>query len=83
MTTPTQIDQGPGYRPAPSQTRLFTDQQTRRVNRLPAGHQLVGVAGLTPIVRGPDGRLSRMTTSGRLVRTEGVQAVESYLLVQG
>lgn len=67
---------------APS-TRLLTEQQARTVNRLPTGYELVGVLGRTPIVRGPDGHISRMRTSGRLVRTEGIQAVQSYLLVQG
>ncbi len=62
---------------------LLTEQQARTVNRLPAGYEFVGVLGRTPIVRGPDGHTSRMRTSGRLVRTQGVQAVQSYLLVQG
>ncbi len=74
---------GPGYEPPPRQESLLTEQQTRMVNRLPAGHEFVGVLGRTPIVRRPDGHLSRMRTSGRLVKTEGVQAVQSYLLVQG
>jgi hypothetical protein len=62
---------------------LLTQQQTRTVKHLPAGHEFVGILGRTPIVRRPDGELSRMRTSGRLVKTAGVQAAQSYLLVQG
>ena len=84
MSTPTEkTGQSNRHGSAPCGAGLLTEQQARMVNRLPAGHELLGVLGRTPIVRGPDGRLSRMRTSGRLVRTEGVEAVQSYLLVQG
>ncbi len=84
MTTlTTNTDTSTGYDSAPWPASLLTEQQTRMVNRLPAGHEFVGVLGRTPIVRRPDGHLSRMRTSGRLVKTEGVQAIQSYLLVQG
>jgi len=82
MSTPT-VKTVTECRPAPWQTTLLTEQQTRMVNGLPAGHEFVGVLGRTPIVRRPDGHLSRMRTSGRLVKTEGVPAIQSYLLVQG
>lgn len=72
-----------GYEAVVCSERLLTERQTEMVRRLPAGHEFVGVLGRTPIVRGPHGELSRMRTTGRLVRTEGVQAVQSYLLVQG
>jgi hypothetical protein len=84
MSTRTaKTDPGTGYHPALRQQSLLTEEQTRMVNGLPAGHEFVGVLGRTPIVRRPDGHLSRMRTSGRLVKTEGVQAIQSYLLVQG
>ncbi len=72
-----------GYQAAPWPDSLLTRQQMHTVEHLPAGHEFVGILGSTPIVRRPDGHLSRMRTSGRLVKTEGVQAVQSYLLVQG
>ncbi len=76
-------DPSTGYHPALWQESGLTEQQARMVNHLPEGHEFVGVLGRTPIVRRPDGHLSRMRTSGRLVKTEGIQAVQSYLLVQG
>jgi len=68
--------------PADDADRL-TDEQLSAVALLPDGHEYLGVLGGTPVVRGPDGRLSRIRTSGRLVRTRGVSAAESYLLVRG
>jgi len=62
---------------------LLTPRQLTAAARLPAGHEVVGVRGRTPIVRRPDGRLSRMMSSGRLVTTGDVQALQSYLLVSG
>jgi hypothetical protein len=76
-------DPSTGYHAAPWPESLLTRQQMQTVERLPAGHEFVGILGRTPIVRQPDGHLSRMRTGGRLVKTEGVQAVQSYLLVQG
>ncbi len=82
-TTTTMKDPGTGYRSASWPERLLTRQQMQTVEHLPAGHEFIGILGRTPIVRRPDGQLSRMRTSGRLVKTGGVQAVQSYLLVQG
>jgi hypothetical protein len=62
---------------------LLTQQQRQNVKDLPPGHEFVGVLGRTPIVRRPNGHLSRMRTSGRLVKTTGMKAAESYLLVHG
>jgi hypothetical protein len=70
-------------RPAHGRGSLLTAQQMRAVEHLPDGHELVGVRGGTPIVRRPDGHLSAMRTSGRLVRRSAVQPVQSYLLVHG
>ena len=76
-------DAGTGHRAGSHPQHLLTRQQTQTVERLPPGHVFVGILGRTPIVRRPDGHLSRMRTSGRLVKTAGVQAAESYLLIQG
>jgi hypothetical protein len=62
---------------------ILTEQQMRTLKRLPVGHEFVGILGRTPIVRQPDGQLSRMRTGGRLVKAGGVPAAQSYLLVQG
>jgi len=62
---------------------LLTHQQIQTIESLPPGHVFVGILGRTPIVRRPDGHLSRMRTSGRLVKTAGVQGIQSYLLVRG
>jgi hypothetical protein len=61
----------------------LTAHQRQALKHLPPGHRLVAIWGSTPIVRRPDGLLSRMRSSGRLVKTGGVQGVQSYLLVQG
>ena len=80
--TPT-TDPSAGYRSASSPEDLLTRQQMQTVEHLPVGHEFVGILGRTPIVRRPDGHLARMRTSGRLAKTEGVQTVQSYLLVHG
>ena len=84
MSTLTAItDPGTGQQAGSHAQNLLTRQQMQTVERLPPGHEFVGILGRTPIVRRPDGHLSRMRTSGRLVKTAGVQAAQSYLLVQG
>ena len=62
---------------------LLTPAQIEASERLPAGHRVVGLRGRTPIVRGPDGQLARMRSSGRLVKTGDVESPQSYLLVAG
>ena len=62
--------------------RFLTGQQRRSVMRLPADHEFVGVLDRTPIVRRPDGRLSRVSDSSGLA-ARGLKAHESYLLVRG
>lgn len=62
---------------------LLTPGQMRASEALPPGHEIVGVRGRTPIVRGPDGQLARMRSSGRLVKTGDVESPQSYLLVAG
>ena len=84
MSTPTAMTgPGTGYSIDAQPQDLLTRRQRQTVRDLPPGHEFVGVLGRTPIVRRPDGQLSRMRTSGRLVRTTGVKAAESYLLVHG
>ena len=78
MTDPAAGQHAGGY-----PNSLLTPRQKQTVERLPPGHVFVGVLGRTPIVRRPDGHLSRMRVGGRLVKTAGVQAQQSYLLVQG
>jgi len=68
---------------SPSPGAVVTRQQEQNVRHLPAGYEVVGILGRTPVVRRPDGQLSRMKTKGRLVKADGVQAVQSYLLVHG
>ncbi len=64
-------------------TSLLTQRQIRCMEELPAGHKLVRVRGRTPLVREPDGQLSRMRPSGRLVAIGPVSGVQSYLDVHG
>ena len=64
-------------------TSLLTRRQLRRMERLPAGHELVSVQGRAPIVRQPDGQLLRIRPSGRLVEAMHVVQVRSYLHLNG
>lgn len=77
------VEPGAGRHTKAPNENLLTPQQLWAVKQLPARHELVGVRGRTPIVRRPDGQLSRMRSSGRLVKTGGVQASQSYLLLHG
>jgi hypothetical protein len=60
--------------------RHLTRRQLRFVRRLPSDHEFVGVLDRTPIVRQPDGRLSRVGVPADL-EAGGPKAHESYLLV--
>jgi hypothetical protein len=64
-------------------TGLLTQRQIRCMEELPAGHELVRVRGRAPLVREPDGQLSRIRPSGRLVAIGSVSSVRSYLDVHG
>lgn len=61
---------------------LLTHSQVRRMAGLPDGHEVVGLRGRAPIVREPDGQLLRMGPSGRLVVSNRVEPVRSYLSVR-
>ena len=65
-----------------SGTRLLTPRQSRRLENLPDGHEIVSVRDGVPFVRRPNGQMSRMQPSGRLV-TSVVERVQSYLQVHG
>lgn len=62
---------------------LLTQRQIRRMEKLPRGHKLVRVRDGVPVVRQPDGQLSRMQPSGRLVAAIPIERVQSYLHVHG
>lgn len=66
-----------------SRPSLLTQRQIRCIEELPAGHKLVRVRGRAPVVREPDGQLSRIRPSGRLVVISPVNRVQSYLDVHG
>jgi len=62
---------------------MLTRRQLSRMQRLPAGHEVVSVQGRAPIVRQPDGRLLRIRPSGRVVEAMPVERVRSYLHLHG
>jgi hypothetical protein len=66
-----------------SGTRPLTPRQSRRLENLADGHEIVSVRDGVPVVRCPNGQMSRMQPSGRLVATSVVESVRSYLQVHG
>ncbi len=66
-----------------SGARRLTPRQSRRLENLPDGHEIVSVRDGVPFVRRPNGQMSRMQPSGRLVVTGVVERVQSYLQVHG
>jgi hypothetical protein len=66
-----------------SGTHALSRRQIRCIEELPEGHTIVSVSDGVPIVRRPDGQLSRMQPSGRLVAATRVEMVQSYLHVHG
>ena len=61
----------------------LTDRQLECLNAVPEGHTVISPHGERLIVRGPDGELSRVRPSGRLVAEAHVESVQSYLHVSG
>ncbi len=61
----------------------LTGPQLECLNALPEGHTVISPNVDRLIVRGPDGRLSRVRPSGRLVAEALVESVQSYLHVSG
>jgi hypothetical protein len=81
-TDPTGLRAAPSQEARMSGTRLLTLRQSRRLENLPDGHEIMNVRDGVPIVRRPNGQMSRMQPSGRLV-TSVVETAQSYLQVHG
>jgi hypothetical protein len=62
-------------------TKTLTQQQRRPVQTPAAGSIVVSAKGHQLLVRRPDGRPMRIRPSGRLVVTDRVESVQSYLHV--
>jgi hypothetical protein len=60
-------------------TKTLTQQQRRRNQAPPAGYIVTTATGHQLLVRRPDGRPTRIRPSGRLVGTDRVESVQSYL----
>ena len=82
-TDPSELRDAPSQEARMSGTRLLTPRQSRRLENLPDGHEIVSVRDGVPFVRRPNGQMSRMQPSGRLVVTSVVERVQSYLHVHG
>jgi hypothetical protein len=59
--------------------KTLTQQQPRRIQTPPAGYIVSSAKGHRLLVRRPDGRPMRTRPSGRLVATDRVESVQSYL----
>jgi len=62
-----------------TKTETLTPRQTRRIERLPRGHRVIGTRAGAPLVRQPNGRLLQVTPDGRLAAAAMVKRVQSYL----
>jgi hypothetical protein len=60
-------------------TKTLTQQKRRRTPTAPAGYIVISANGHQLLVRRPDGRPMRIRPSGRLVATDRVESVQSYL----
>jgi hypothetical protein len=60
-------------------TKTLTQQQRRRIQTPPEGYIVSSAKGHQLLVRRPDGRPMRTRPSGRLVATDRVKSVQSYL----
>ena len=60
-------------------TKTPTQQQRRRTQTPPAGYIITSAKGHQLLVRRPDGRPMRTRPSGRLIATDRVESVQSYL----
>jgi len=60
-------------------TKTFTKQQRGRIHPPPSGYIVTSAKGHQLLVRRPDGRPTRIRPSGRLVATDRVESVQSYL----
>ena len=57
----------------------LTQQQRRGTQTPPAGYIVISDKGHELLARRPDGRPMRIQPSGRLVATDRVESVQSYL----
>ena len=62
-------------------TKTSTQQQRRRTQPPATGYLVTSARGHQLLVRRPDGRPMRIRPSGRLVATDRVNSVQSYLHV--
>jgi len=60
-------------------TKTSTKQQRRRTQTPQAGYIITSARGHELLVRRPDGRPMRIRPSGRLVATDRIESVQSYL----
>lgn len=82
-TDPSELRDAPVNEAGMSGTDLLTQRQSRCIEDLPDGHEVVSVRDGVPFVRQPDGQTLRMQPSGRLVVAGDVVRVQSYLHVHG
>ena len=66
-TDRSELRDAPAQEARMSGARLLTPRQSRRLENLPDGHEIVSVRDGVPFVRRPNGQMSRMQPSGRLV----------------
>jgi hypothetical protein len=59
--------------------KTLTQQQRRRTQTPPASDIVISAKGHQLLVRRPDGRPMRVRPSGRLLATDRVESVQSYL----
>jgi hypothetical protein len=62
-------------------TNTLTQQQRSRAQTPPTGYIVISAKGHQLLVRRPDGRPMRIRPSGRLVATDRVESVQSYLQI--
>lgn len=60
-------------------TKTSNKQQRSRIQPPPSGYIVTGAKGHQLLVRRPDGRPTRIRPSGRLVASDRVESVQSYL----
>jgi hypothetical protein len=64
-------------------TKMLTQRQVRKMERLPEGHVVLSTRKGVAVVRRPDGRLMRLQPDGRLAGMIRIERVQSYLHVHG
>jgi hypothetical protein len=64
-------------------TRMLSERQLRRIEKLPRGYRVVKTRDGVVILRRADGRLVRMQPDGRMIPGISVERVQDYLHVHG